>query len=568
MDRVKQQLEQLRGQLSGLTPSQRMLVGTLLAVIAVTVVWWVRHAADGEMMALLDQPLTADQAGVIRQHLRGEGIEFQEVDGKIMVPATRHAEAMGVVSFNRALPSDTTQHFAKALGQIGSFDPRAKIDGTLLHARERSLAATIGRWPGVRQVEVHLNANYKRQIGGDILPTAGVNVTSDGSLDDRSRVADAAAKMIAGAIPMLKPSAVTVIIDGMAVDTNSDDGLAGGSRLLALKEQAEQAWEQRLRQHYQYVPQLYVTVNVEVDDQVKRSTATTIDPESKLIVPLETRTESDTTESASADAGGEGGFVPNAVLGMSATAVAAGGGSTSRDVEETTNHVEVGRTRMETFSKGGQARPVSCSLSLPLSYVTQQWQGRNPSAGEPAVEVLRAYEQEVIASFKQTVAALLNLPSDAGVMVNTYADAGGVTSQAAGMLGADGLPIAATSAEGGAGISRLVTDYGRPAAVLTLAAVALFLVSSAVKKSVPATSVPATPSAAELAAWGGGDGVQLVGADEGIAGEAGGADPLLVGQEIAEEQLQAGQMVEQVQSLVKENPDAAAALVRRWINAA
>ena len=185
--------------------------------------------------------------------------------------------------------------------------------------------------------------------------------------------------------------------------------------------------------------------------------------------------------------------------------------------------------------------------------------------------VLEAYEQEVIAGLTRTVAGLLNLRDEASVVVNTYADAGGLTAQAAGMLGADGLPLAGASGEGPAGISRLVTDYGRPTAVLALAAVALFLVSSAVKKSVPAagaSSVPATPSAAELAAWGAGDGVRLVGGEDMLAGEAGGADSLLVGHEVAEEHLQAGQMVEQVQSLVKENPDAAAALVRRWINAA
>ena len=565
MDRVKQQLDQIRGQLAGLTPSQKMLVGTLLAVIAATVVWWVQHAADGEMVALLDQPLTAEQSGLIRNHLRREGIEFDDVDGQIMVLASRHAEAMGVISFNRALPSDTTEHFAKGLGAISSFDPRAKIDGTLLHARERELASTVARWPGVRQVKVHLNANYKRQIGGDVLPSAGVNVTSDGTLSDRAQVADAAARLIAGSVPMLKPSAVTVIIDGVAIDTNADDGIAGGSRLLALERQAEQLWEQRIRQRFAYVAELYVTVNVEVDDAIKRSTETKVDPESKVILPVETRTESDVTEDASSAVGGEGGFTPNSLRPMDAQLAASGGGSTSRDVEETQNQVEINRTRVESYSKGGQTTPVSCSLALPLSYVTQQWRDRFGSDATP--EQIRTFEQETIDEFKATVATMLNLPSDAGVMVSTYADAGGVTSQAAGVLGADGLPIAAAT-ESGAGISSLVTDYGRPAAVLALAAVALFLVSSAVKKSVPATSVPATPTAAEMAAWGGGDGIRLVGGGDVLAGEAGGADALLVGQEVAEEQLQAGQMVEQVQSLVKENPDAAAQLVRRWINAA
>jgi len=43
-------------------------------------------------------------------------------------------------------------------------------------------------------------------------------------------------------------------------------------------------------------------------------------------------------------------------------------------------------------------------------------------------------------------------------------------------------------------------------------------------------------------------------------------DPLLDGMELDEESAKAQQMLNQVSALVEENPDAAANLVKRWMN--
>jgi flagellar biosynthesis/type III secretory pathway M-ring protein FliF/YscJ len=53
---------------------------------------------------------------------------------------------------------------------------------------------------------------------------------------------------------------------------------------------------------------------------------------------------------------------------------------------------------------------------------------------------------------------------------------------------------------------------------------------------------------------------------EPIAGEAAGGDALLDGMELNEEAIKAQHMVDQVSTMVRENPDAAAALVKRWLN--
>ena len=76
MDRIKQQFDQLKQQLAGLTASQKMLTGALVAIMVATVVWWANFAAGDDKVALLDQALTADQLGGIESLLSNRNIPF------------------------------------------------------------------------------------------------------------------------------------------------------------------------------------------------------------------------------------------------------------------------------------------------------------------------------------------------------------------------------------------------------------------------------------------------------------------------------------------------------------
>jgi flagellar biosynthesis/type III secretory pathway M-ring protein FliF/YscJ len=55
---------------------------------------------------------------------------------------------------------------------------------------------------------------------------------------------------------------------------------------------------------------------------------------------------------------------------------------------------------------------------------------------------------------------------------------------------------------------------------------------------------------------------------EDLAGEVGEGNALLDGMELDDDAVRAQQMIGQVSSMVKENPDAAAQLVKRWLDRA
>jgi len=91
--------------------------------------------------------------------------------------------------------------------------------------------------------------------------------------------------------------------------------------------------------------------------------------------------------------------------------------------------------------------------------------------------------------------------------------------------------------------------------------VSLFMVSAVVKKGAPPAPVATVTPA-------GGSGQEILEASESPMGEVGTSNASLEGMEMDEESIRAQQVVLQVTSLVKENPDSAASLVKRWLSRA
>jgi len=89
-----------------------------------------------------------------------------------------------------------------------------------------------------------------------------------------------------------------------------------------------------------------------------------------------------------------------------------------------------------------------------------------------------------------------------------------------------------------------------------LALVSLFMVSMMVKKSAPAPIVMPEVESNEPEKFHG----------EALAGEAASGEALLDGMELDDDAVKTQQMLDQVSTLVNENPDAAASLVKRWLN--
>ncbi len=501
MERIKQQVDHLQQHLAGLSLGQKALTAVLVAIMLGTVVWWVHRATMDDTVALFDQPLTDRQSREIRELLTAEGIETQVMGTHLYVSADQRPAALGLLARERLYVQ--SDDLSESFSGLDIFATRQRTELMEQNALERRLGTRMAGWNGVRSASVTLNRVYRRQIGESLLPSAAVDLSTIGTPDLR-QIADAARQLAASSVSGLKPENVTVVIDGRPMDTGAP---RGGNPLLTLRADAEHYFVGVVRNALPQIPGLAVTVAVD----------------------MQAAAGSVASEETGSGSSGELASLLDVVLPAS-------GGSARPN--EPRWIVEEPPAMPASASHVPIPTPVGCAISVPMSWLIQQWQVRAQTDLLPDAAELREFEALKLAELRQRVRMSLGDITEEQILVAVDADSAFPVSQPA--IGGDG--------EDGAGISALLRDYGREIAIGVLAAVSVLLATTMVKKGgVLAMSGPSLLDS---------------GSSFAAAGELG-----LVEGQLDALTGQAGEMLDQVQSLVREHPDEAASLVQRWLAA-
>jgi flagellar biosynthesis/type III secretory pathway M-ring protein FliF/YscJ len=169
-----------------------------------------------------------------------------------------------------------------------------------------------------------------------------------------------------------------------------------------------------------------------------------------------------------------------------------------------------------------------------------------PGDKEPSPDLLDPFIKAELETIKDQVMGCVNKAAAENVIVRSYYD----------YLPSSGAaqPVAASS------IPLALTSHAKEIALGALAVISLFMVMSMVKKATPAPITP--PVQAERKPAG------PIDASEELAGEASQGTQSMDAMEIGDEDVRTNQMIAQVQTMVKENPEAAASLVKRWLSRA
>src|SRR5262249_30187948 len=88
MDRLRQYLGRVQAQLSGLTISQRLLIGLLVVVMLGTIFFTVTLSAKPEMVVLIPQSMSPEDINKAEMYLKGK-YDYQVSGDKILVPAEK-----------------------------------------------------------------------------------------------------------------------------------------------------------------------------------------------------------------------------------------------------------------------------------------------------------------------------------------------------------------------------------------------------------------------------------------------------------------------------------------------
>jgi flagellar biosynthesis/type III secretory pathway M-ring protein FliF/YscJ len=399
-----------------------------------------------------------------------------------------------------------------------------------------------GFFPGVSKANVIINPVSERRVGASLVPTAAVQIATRGDDISIKRLVDAAASTVASAVSGLSKSQVSVVINGIPHQVRDNgDGFAGGD----LQDEID-ALEKSTCEKIAGIlmPNALVAVKCDIDNTSSQQTVQTYDKAKSLIT--EKKIESTSEENSQPSSGGpEPGAVPNTGLSIAPAAAAPGPTNTS-EKSDTDMQIYPGMTTEQIVKPPGRATVISAAVRLPRSYLIAKYKSAIADGKEPDDNMLQTLAAAEFAQIRKDVQNATGVKSDDSISVDTYWD-----------IGAPLLMASANEPNSAANVTSIVTGHVKEIAVGALALMSLFMVSSIVKKNSPAPPIPVPVVEHETPT--------LVG-EERVAGIAGHGNAMLDGMELDEDAVKAHQMVEQVSTMVKEDPDSAANLVKRWLN--
>jgi flagellar biosynthesis/type III secretory pathway M-ring protein FliF/YscJ len=208
----------------------------------------------------------------------------------------------------------------------------------------------------------------------------------------------------------------------------------------------------------------------------------------------------------------------------------------------------------------GTATVLSAAVRIPRSYFVRKYRASNPTAAastkEPDDNAIQPVFDQMLPRFQKAVQAAVGIKGEDAISIDMWDDFDSPLIGGGGVIASAG--VGELGSAGAAGFSALLGGHVKELALGILAVVSLVMVSMIVKKG--PQPVIAIEEAGQKEA-------PQLGPAEAIAGIVGGEmHTPLDGMELDEESVKAQQVVEQVATLVKEDPDAAATLVKRWLN--
>ena len=437
MDFLNKLLAQLSDLFKSLSPGARMTAGLLLAAVVVSIGYLFNAQSAGADAFLLNgQSFTTEELTAMEGAFGKAGLSDYTVEGgRIKISKSRQAAYLGAAADAGALPRSFGDHLSQAANNPGPFTSRAQQEEMMKVAKQRELAGIIRSMNGIENAVVHYDMQKRSGFGQATTATASVSVKPRGNLQLNETQVPMIRSLVASAIAGLSPESVTVVdINGRAYSGKS--GGIGGSALddpyLSMTRAHKDLIEANLRDALAYVPGVAVTANVELDrEMVKNIIDHKVDPKT---VPIKVDTTDNTLTSNSATgAGGRVGLQAQQPNQPASLPSGGGGGSSTEDTRATASQVNAAsHSSTETKMAGLTPKRVSVAIGVPSDYFFKVWQTQNPAvdgqeAKKPDATALAAIEAAETKRIKDHVVQLIpnsgdvNNPIDPATLVTVTA---------------------------------------------------------------------------------------------------------------------------------------------------
>jgi len=520
-----------------LSPATRITTVLLLVAVAVSFAFLFNHQfSGGDCYLFGGEPVASTEINAMTAAFGKAGLKDFELEGnRIRVSRGKYADYMAALADAGVLPRNFLDPIKKSLEGNSIIVDRKTREEKIKVAQQEQLAEIVSRMRGIEWATVMYNVENQMSLDAKRIVTASVTVKPVGSqtlTDDQVQKIRLAVGPPIGAAP----ESVSVIDDNgnPYPGTASGESAAGKSDYLATALKYEQQYAQRIRQAISFVPGAVVTVNVdlhaELDDAVVGSRA------NSNLAPLWDRNDSalagsDTLSNATQSAQLGKVSRPNMPAAI-ADLIGGHAGATARQGDAGDDGQSKVRRPIPMTPKR-----VTASVGIPASYYEDVWRRQQPGLSLKEIE---RQEQAKIENF-----VLPQLPVPAGA-----------AADAAGRLVVRTFqPISAPSAEKPTPEDRALSwcgEHAGPIGMGFLGLVSLLMVRS-ITRGRP-TRNSASDSEATL----------TINAEDDDGQWPTHNSARLHGNRSAT----APSLRDELADMVRDDPDAAANVLRRWISAA
>jgi flagellar M-ring protein FliF len=567
---LNQSITQIRDLFASMTPAARITAALLVGVIGVSLAYLFQGYAGGSKEFLFNgEMLQPREADAVESAIAAAGLsDFERQGNRVLVPRGQKAAYLAAVANGGALPANFDTLLLDESDQISWLTDSKTRDARMKAARERQLSMLVRMMDGVAEAQVlydvRENTGFERkQITAtvSIRPAPGESLTPTRERMIRLAVCKAIAGLEVDDVAILNLADASQTEGGGELSSDAID-----SPYFRAKLAYEQIMKAKVEDVLRHIPGVRVQIMAELDDTLAAETHVVKPDGEPQTLSEETDKSTDTTTQVE-DRGRPG-----------LTANGPGGTPPDEAVAKNEQRIETDTRTAESWvptsdevrqTSGLVPQHVRAAIAIPSDFIVKVWRERTPDAAEdaaPTAADITNITDEYVMNIESTVSQLFpREPEDVpypNVKVTVFQS---LTPP----------PLVEPST-----MSRALMWAGGNSGSLIMAGLALvsLVMLRSMVKSIPPTETSVilqTPMAREGAGeandevdaprgGGRGDAATGPGGGEAVAGKPArdrGGRPKL--------KLKKGaSLKDDLTDLVREDPDAAAAILRNWISSA
>lgn len=415
MDFLNRAFEQIKDLFASMTPGARITAGLLLVVIVVSLVFLMQGGfTAGDNYLLGGRGFSTAELEAMEGAFAKAGLSNYQLEGnQVRIPSANKSEYIAALAENDALPNNFSKYFGQQANSSSVFETKEQAAQRWRLAKQQELALIISKMNGIAVAQVIYDESSQTGFPRRSEKTATVAAQAIGNGELELHQIKAIRHLVSSSIAGLKYQSVMVTDLNTGKHHGSGEGELAGvdeSIYINYKRSFERDWTKKIENALSFVPGAVVTVDVELtDEMLMHEESVTVDQKP---VAIRTQTTEKVTSSNRMGVGGRPGITGQ--NGAANQQASIGGGEAESTSEEASENVERlgGHGRKIVKKAPLTPRKVTVAVAVPNSYYMQIWQKRNPPAdGEepraPEPQQLLAIENSVVKDVEDTVVDLI-----------------------------------------------------------------------------------------------------------------------------------------------------------------